>query len=205
MSVKDRADQPPERVLEVDGGSTDFDRLLQNAEHNVEKTRVESVKDNLFGPGADLPAELVSLLTPKQQIAAIALASGLGNITEVARRARISRRVLYLWAAKPEFKRAVKLLQLHFGIRTIEEEFRRLIPRAVEVTEEVMNDSAAPSSTRLEAAAKIIDRVLGRPQQPVEHRGSLLKQVISEMDAQSTTDHYLTNTPGPKDDPESIH
>ena len=55
------------------------------------------------------------------------------------------------------------------GLAEMREALKLLVPRAVEVLAEIMDDRNASSSARLAAANAILDRVFGKPTQAIDH------------------------------------
>lgn len=60
--------------------------------------------------------------------------------------------------------------------------FERLLPQAVKVAYSVMMDRKEKGSTRVDAAFRFMDRALGKPEQKVEHTGSIIGEVFRRLD-----------------------
>ena len=70
--------------------------------------------------------------------------------------------------AQPWFRKRVVELQHEAGFSGIEASIQAEVPNAVEVIVDVMNDTKASHTARLNAANAILDRGLGKPIQKVE-------------------------------------
>jgi len=184
-----------------------FGETMRTIEHDIEAKMDESVRDVIF---EDIePPEGTQRMTPKMEQVAIAMAKGVKTYAELGRKAGLAAATVSKWAKRPDFRKWVRALQIHLGILTVDEEFKKLLPRAIEVTREIMVNHEERGSTRLDAATRIIERVMGKATQPVEHRGNLLKQVIAQIDAESEADFAdelkTLEKDLPKDEEEIVH
>ena len=167
-----------------------FNDVLVTADNNIKKKMDDTVRASLF-EDIETPAGCLPM-TPKMEQVAIAMARGAKTYSEIARKSGLHAATISKWAKRPDFRKWVRAIQIHLGVLTVDEEFKKLLPRAIEVTREIMLSDDVTPSTRLDAATRIVDRVMGKAAQPVEHRGGLLKQVISQIDAEKEADFAQT-------------
>lgn len=60
--------------------------------------------------------------------------------------------------------------------------FQILAERAMEVTEEILDDDGQKPNVRLKAAQEVMDRAWGKPEQTINHDGSLIRRLFEQMD-----------------------
>lgn len=65
--------------------------------------------------------------------------------------------------------------------------FKQMAPRAARTLYRVMNDAEEKGSTRVSAAAEILDRAYGKPNQKVEHEGSMVMELFKRLDEEKKT------------------
>ena len=58
-----------------------------------------------------------------------------------------------------------------------------ILPRALDVLCEILEDTTAKPQIKISAAQDVIDRVLGKPKQTVEHQGSLVRAMLEKLNA----------------------
>lgn len=61
--------------------------------------------------------------------------------------------------------------------------FKRLLPKAIKTTAEIMESGSEKGATRLMAANVVMDRVLGKPVQQINHEGGALRELYERLDA----------------------
>lgn len=76
----------------------------------------------------------------------------------------------------------VKRLQAKFFAADPKKRFRAMSDRAMEVLEDLQEDSAK-EGTRLRAAGEVLDRAFGKPEQTVNLEGSLIRRLYEKLDA----------------------
>lgn len=121
--------------------------------------------------------------------------------------AHLCRRTVHNVAQKisdmPHFDYWVDQFRLVSGIFNYNSEFQKAMPDAIRVIKDIMA-AGEKDQTRLEAALRIVDRVMGRPQERVEHSGNLLRDVISRLDNSDVSEPAKPDDPS-EDDTPSVH
>lgn len=90
--------------------------------------------------------------------------------------------------SKPEIKQKVRAVQAELWGENAEKRFKNILPRAIDVFENVIDDKNATARDRMSAAREVADRALGKPQQSISVEGNLLHDLISRLDQESTRD-----------------
>lgn len=106
-------------------------------------------------------------LTSRHKLAALLLAQGELKVSEVAEKIQRGRRTLYLWLADPQFASQVAEYQDGIVKSAMRHQRAHVLEAATRITE-IMR--AGPTIQALTAAQDILDRVLGKGVQPIEHR-----------------------------------
>jgi len=73
-----------------------------------------------------------------------------------------------------------------FGANT-KKRFDSILPQAIDVTEEIINNPNVKPQLRFQAAQEVFDRSLGKPKQTIEHEGSLVRALYEKLDAKNVT------------------
>lgn len=155
-----------------------FDTALDLTAAEARETAADGAAlEELLTPQTDHRLRLTSL----QERAAILIAHGTTSLREAASILNISPTTLSDWTRQPLFDAKVRTIRTAAGLDAIRSDFKALLPRAIEVTTELMNDSTITASTRLDAAKSIIDRCLGKPTQPVETRTTTLRDILDQL------------------------
>jgi hypothetical protein len=82
----------------------------------------------------------------------------------------------------------IKAIQEKYLGDDIQKRIRQIIiPKAVKISEEIMEDESVKPAIRLQAASMFMDRGLGRPQQTVEFGGSMLRAIYEKLDKMEAT------------------
>jgi hypothetical protein len=81
---------------------------------------------------------------------------------------------------QPWFRKRVVELQHEAGFEGVEASIRAELPSAVETVVEIMNDEKASHTARLNAAAQVLDRGLGKAVQKVESKNLHAHQHVHE-------------------------
>lgn len=69
--------------------------------------------------------------------------------------------------------------------------FEAILPEAVKVAVNAMMSKKVNTSIRVDAAFKFMDRALGKPSQTVEHKGNLVKELITKISNEGLEDAPL--------------
>lgn len=85
----------------------------------------------------------------------------------------------------PEVKALARKLTTDLFLSNPEARFRSMAPKAAATIYKVMTNDEEKGSTRLAAAAEILDRAYGKATQKVEHTGSLFKEMLERLDKES--------------------
>lgn len=73
--------------------------------------------------------------------------------------------------------------------------FQAMLPDALDVTEQILQNPNAKPQLRFQAAQEVMDRALGRPTQTVEHQGSLIRSLFERLDADKNPVQTIDITP----------
>jgi len=69
--------------------------------------------------------------------------------------------------------------------------FDAILPEAIKVAVNAMMSKKVNTSIRVDAAFKFMDRALGKPSQTIEHKGNLVKELITKISNENNTDQPL--------------
>lgn len=122
--------------------------------------------------------------TPKHQAIAYMLATGLSN-AEIARQLGMSSNRIHQIARTRRMAHEVKAIQWKMYGETPAKRFNAILPKAIEVAEALMHDDMVKPQTRADVAFKFMDRALGKPKQEVELSGSLIRNLLEELDGKT--------------------
>jgi transposase len=111
-------------------------------------------------------------LNNNQLLAVQMLASGM-NGRDIAKELKVRPETLSRWKAEPEFEAAVNYIVVGAQEAT-RAKLSQLSEQALQVIEDVLNDSEAQASTKLSAAFKVLDRV-GTPERTLETNAEKIK------------------------------
>lgn len=119
--------------------------------------------------------------TPDQLRAAKLLAGGTA-VAIVARSLLLESMTIASWLAIPKFKDEIKVQQeLLFGKDT-RKRIEALGPRAVDAIEDVMDSPGTHPKLVLQAASYLLDQAVGKSKQEIEHKGTLLIDVLKQIE-----------------------
>ena len=86
--------------------------------------------------------------------------------------------------SKPEIKAKIKAVQQSLWGENADRRFSQLLPSAIDVAEEVLNNPNERSNLRVDVAFRLMDRALGKPKQEVTVEGNLIADLIHKLDQQ---------------------
>jgi hypothetical protein len=90
--------------------------------------------------------------------------------------------------SKPDIRKKIRAIQEQLWGDNAEKRFKHLLPRAIDVAENILEDQTAKQNLKADVAFKLMDRALGKPQQSVSVEGNLLADLIHRLDQQETRD-----------------
>lgn len=96
-------------------------------------------------------------------------------------------RVLKSHSAQDEIER----IQQEIFTRDPAKMFEAILPQAIRIAVSAMTSRKTKASVRVDAAFKFMDRALGKPTQPVEHSHNLVKELITKISEEQSTDAPL--------------
>lgn len=102
--------------------------------------------------------------------------------------------------SKPEIKSKVRDIQAALWGENAEKRFKNLLPKAIDVAQDIIEDASEKKSLRADVAFKLMDRVLGKPQQTVSVEGNLLVDLIARLDEQSSREVSNPELPSKRDE-----
>jgi hypothetical protein len=100
---------------------------------------------------------------------------------------------VYKITALPEVKLKVAHKQQQLFENDAKQYMKTLMNKAYAVIDDILDDVDEKSAIRLEASKFVIDHVVGKANQVVEHKGNLLVEFINKLDAQSREVEEATN------------
>jgi hypothetical protein len=137
----------------------------------------------------DLPEGTKSLPKKRDQhifshrISAIAQYAALGcKAKEIADNLRMSASRVSVILGLPKCKEEVKRIQAQLFTQDPTVMFKQMAPQAALTLRKIMLNKEEKGSTRVTAAATILDRAYGKAQQKVEHEGSLILELFKKLD-----------------------
>ncbi len=89
---------------------------------------------------------------------------------------------------RPEIKKKIKAVQEVIWGGSAEKRFQNLLPKAITVAQDIIEDATEKRSLRADVAFKLMDRALGKPQQSISVEGNLLVDMIAKLDEQKSRD-----------------
>lgn len=93
-----------------------------------------------------------------------------------------------------KMKEKVRQLQREYWGENAEKKFQEILPQAIQVAQEILEDKQAKSNLRADVAFRFMDRALGKAKQTVDVEGNLLGELIHKLDQQETGPRNVGDT-----------
>lgn len=120
-------------------------------------------------------------MEPMQSVICYMAAWGL-KPAEIGRNVGLNGNTVVNFLARESSKAEVKSIQDRIWGQDPKKWLQSLIPDAIRTIVEVMNDKKAKQQTRLNAAADVLDRSLGKAKQELEVTDGNMRQVLEKLD-----------------------
>jgi hypothetical protein len=122
-------------------------------------------------------------LNPLNRLCAIARCLGwpLKKISQVS---NVKEATLYGWFRRPDIILFMDEFNLKQGQGDIMDKFNGLKYKAVCFVQQLLDDPSSEDSVRrlkMDAAKWVFDRSMGKPNQPIEHRGDVIRGVVKQL------------------------
>lgn len=101
---------------------------------------------------------------------------------EISEKLGISKNAVRTFIESESGRREIERLQGELLLQRPDEVFKAIAPQAVQVIYEIMKSKKERGNNRISAAFGILDRAFGKPTQVVDHKGSLISDLISQLD-----------------------
>lgn len=101
----------------------------------------------------------------------------------IAELLQISINIVAVYLNEETIRQEIAMIQKTLMRKETNPRFLSLVPKAIDVAEEVMQDDNQKAAIRLAAAQLIMERALGRPTQQVDLGGSLIRTLFERLDA----------------------
>lgn len=124
----------------------------------------------------------ISGLSPQNRLVAIAWCLG-WSMEKISKASGIANTTVRNWINKrPDVQMFIDQFNLKIGVGDIvKHEFGSMEYSGAQVVKEIMMDKSVSPSTRLDAVKFIYERTRGKPNQNIEMKGSLLKELVSAV------------------------
>lgn len=150
-----------------------IDEEAINATKSISQKRPPNVSPSEFyGP---------KKLSHKAHLMAYLAACGFNN-TDIAKQMNMHPVYVSRYMATRRMREMVEQKAFEMFGKNAQSRFMKIIPRAVEVASEIMEDTEEKGSVRADVAFKFMDRALGRPNQSVEHNIGSVRTLIEKFD-----------------------
>lgn len=162
------------------------EEIAQGLQTTAIETKAAATMEDLVN---DAPLEYEKPLSHVQFATAIAVAHGM-PYTAIAAEFQITPQTISRWMRDiPQFKEKVRQIQVSQGISSLSKRFESIADRAIDIMNDIMEDTSVNASTRLQAAVNFVEQVRGKPKQAIEQKGgNLLQTLLSRLDAQTEED-----------------
>jgi predicted transcriptional regulator len=107
-------------------------------------------------------------------------AFGMSN-KDIAEQLNLSKERVSTILNGPSAKYHIEKLQKEMFMGDATKAFQAMVPKALRTTRRLLSKNAK-EAVQLGAAREVFDRTYGKPKQTVEHQGSALKELFSELD-----------------------
>lgn len=144
--------------------------------------------------------QIEELSKPKYHTIAYLAVRGLG-VKEIAEAVSMSDGQVRVILDSERMKFEIKHLQYKLIGQDVQKRFKSMVPAAIDILEEVMQDESSKPATKLDAAKEVMDRALGKPQQNIKHEGSLIRELFEKMDGKTIDVKTVHETVIPEDKP----
>jgi len=129
----------------------------------------------------EAPDETIEKLRNNQRTIAYMAAVGTPPV-EIAETMGMSKENIYRTLNLPKVVKEIKNIQdRHFG-KQFQKYFEAMMPKTLDIAEEMLDDGEEKSNIKLELMKTIWDRTLGKSKQVTEIQGSILGDVIGQLD-----------------------
>lgn len=122
-------------------------------------------------------------LSPKNRL--VAIASCLGwSVAKIAKGAGLARNTVYAWLKRPDLKKFMYDFNVKAGQESPDQLKRENAVLGFQFINKLLQDKDAGDATKrlkLQAAIYSHDREYGKPNQPVEHRGAQIKELLTQI------------------------
>ena len=95
---------------------------------------------------------------------------------------------------KEESKVKIKELRWRIFGEDAKKRFNNLVPKAMDVVEEILNDEKLKAETKLSAAREVFDRSLGKSVQHLDVGGNMVADLIKRLDERSRAPISIDST-----------
>ena len=119
--------------------------------------------------------------TTKRQLAIYLAAEG-KNTAQMAEMLNVNSSTVHQWLKDDRFQFEVKLLRHKIHGKGIQKRFEDMLPKAQDVTEEIITNPNIKPQLKFQAAQEVFDRALGKPKQTIEHQSNILRTIYERLD-----------------------
>lgn len=90
-----------------------------------------------------------------------------------------------------EMKDKIKLVQEEYWGGNAQKRFENLLPKAIDVAQQVLENEAEKPALRADVAFRLMDRALGKPTQTTEVKGNLISDLLVRLDHMDKTERLV--------------
>ena len=123
-------------------------------------------------------------LTPNNKLFAIAFCLN-WPIKKISAACGVSEPTLYRWANRPDIKIFMDEFNIKQGRKDIMDKLSELEYKSICFIEDLLSEEARDDSTRrlkMDAAKWVFERTRGKANQPIEHKGNMLRDLYSQVE-----------------------
>jgi len=122
-----------------------------------------------------------------RNLAAYACAIGQSN-KQIAEQIGVTPSTVASWRRDPAFQLRVRQIQEKIGMKAVNKRIELIVPKAIAIAEEIMESADVKPETRANVAFRFLEHFKGKPSQPIQTDGNLLREVINRFETEQTKD-----------------
>jgi len=84
--------------------------------------------------------------------------------------------------SQPAIKKKIRALQTEYWGDNAKKRFETILPKAIDIAEDILVDPQEKSTLRADVAFRLMDRALGKPNQTTTIEGNLLSELLIKID-----------------------